>query len=130
MVKALDNQLEEGIRLATNPDEPIDQRKELAVWLKGPNDTLYGGLWGWTYFGWLYVDALWVHEGLRGTDFGTQLITIAETEAKKRGCHSARLETLSFQARPFYEKLGYQLFGEIPNHPAPHTMYFLSKRLE
>jgi hypothetical protein len=34
-----------------------------------------------------------------------------------------------FQARPFYEKLGYRVFGTLENHPAGHQHHFMTKQL-
>lgn len=129
LVQALDRALENDILKATNAPGPRETRSELAVWLKSSNGDVYGGLWGWTLFGWLYIDSLWILDSLRGSGFGSKLMEIAEEEARKRGCHSARLETMSFQARPFYEKRGYRLNGELPNYPYPHTLYYLVKTL-
>ncbi len=53
----------------------------------------------------------------------------AENFAKAKGFSYIRTETLSFQARPFYEKLGYKLFGELPDYPKGHTTYCLVKAL-
>lgn len=40
------------------------------------------------------------------------------------------LTTHSFQARPFYERFGYEVFGELSDHPAGHILYFMKKTLE
>ena len=64
-----------------------------------------------------------------GLDLETQLMSAAETEARRRGCHHALLDTFDFQARPFYEQLGYVAFGELEDFPRGHSRYFLSKHL-
>jgi hypothetical protein len=51
-----------------------------------------------------------------------------EAEARARGCIGVWLDTLSFQARPFYEKHGYALFGSIEDQPPGHARHFLFKR--
>ena len=48
--------------------------------------------------------------------------------AFERGCHSAWVETFSFQAPGFYRKLGYEPFGEL-DYPPGHKRIFLHKRL-
>jgi hypothetical protein len=53
----------------------------------------------------------------------------AETEAVARGCHSAWLDTFAFQARPFYERLGYTCFGELNDYPNGSARYFMKKTL-
>jgi GNAT superfamily N-acetyltransferase len=76
------------------------------------------------------VAALWVDEPHRGQGVGTQLLAEAEAEAERRGCLGVYLDTYSFQARPFYERLGYQLFGTLPDCPPGATKFYLYKRLD
>jgi hypothetical protein len=39
------------------------------------------------------------------------------------------LDTFEYQARPFYEKLGYQLFGTLDGYPPGYRQFYLCKRL-
>ena len=88
-----------------------------------------GGLWGWTSFEYLHIDVLYLPESQRGTGLGTQLMRQAEEEAVRRGCFGVWLDTFSFQARGFYEKLGYSVFGTIDDYPPGHSRFFLKKSL-
>jgi len=90
--------------------------------------SVIGGLWASTGYGWLYTQMLLVPESLRGQGVGQQLMAQAEDEARQRGCHHAWVDT-QFGARPFYEKLGYRVFGELPDYPPGHTRSFLQKAL-
>jgi ribosomal protein S18 acetylase RimI-like enzyme len=76
---------------------------------------------------WLRIDGLWVDNALRHRSIGTRLITRAENHAIARGCHSAWQTT--FQARGFYEAVGYEVFGTLDNFPAGQQQHFLRKRL-
>lgn len=107
--------------------EPENYRP-LAVFLRDAEGRVAGGLVGFTHWGWLFVSHLWVDERLRGEGYGRQLLSAAEGEAAARGCRQAYLDTFSFQARPFYEGLGYELFGALEDFPPGHTRYFLRKR--
>ncbi len=89
-----------------------------------------GGLWGLTYYGWLFVELLYVPEKLRRGGVATKLMHAAEQEAVRRGCSWAWLDTFTFQALGFYEKLGYQPFGELPEYPSGHRRVFLRKTLK
>lgn len=89
-----------------------------------------GGLWGVTAYDWLVIELLFVPEALRGTGVGTALLARAEELARQRDCIGAWLDTFSFQARGFYERLGYQLAGTIPDHPRGGARYFMIKRFE
>jgi GNAT superfamily N-acetyltransferase len=101
--------------------------RPLAIFLR-EEGRIAAGLAGETYCGWLFVKYLWVSEGLRGRGVGRDLMARAEVLARERGCHSAWLDTFSFQARGFYEKLGYEEFGRL-NYPPDHHRHFLRKRL-
>jgi GNAT superfamily N-acetyltransferase len=106
---------------------PSDSRT-VAVLLRDGDGAVVGGLWGRTGYGWLFVEFLVVPEELRGLDFGSRLMDRAEALAKERGCVGAWLTTFPFQARGFYEKRGYSLFGELENAPGDNARLFLRKR--
>lgn len=88
-----------------------------------------GGLTGRISFGWLFVELLFVPERLRGQGIGRKLMEQAEAVARAQGCVGIWLDTFTFQAPGFYQKLGYAVFGEIPDYPAGSSRFFLSKRL-
>jgi GNAT superfamily N-acetyltransferase len=102
----------------------------LAVLVSDPEtEEILGGLWAWTSFSVLHIDLLYLPEALRGTGLGRQLIQQAEEEAIRRGCLTAWLDTFSFQAPGFYQRLGYTVFGVIEDYPPGHSRYFLKKSL-
>ena len=88
-----------------------------------------GGLLGGTYWGWMYVDILWVKEEHRKTGIGSRLLARAEGEAKARGCHHVHLDTMSWQAPEFYKKHGYEVIGILPDIPSGNQKYLLMKAL-
>lgn len=88
-----------------------------------------GGLFGATGYGYLHVDMLFVPESLRGAGLGRRLMQQAEDEAARRGCRGSYLDTFDFQARGFYERIGYTVFGQIDDMPPGHTRFFLRKPL-
>jgi GNAT superfamily N-acetyltransferase len=90
---------------------------------------LAAGLYARMHFSWMFVDLLWVAEPVRGLGLGADLLAEAEEQARKHGCHSVWLDTFSFQAPDFYKKQGYEVFAELPDYPAGHRRYFLSKKL-
>jgi GNAT superfamily N-acetyltransferase len=90
---------------------------------------IVGGLIGATVWGWLELKLLWVSEHCRGRGYGTRLLRTAEEEARQRGCHHALLDTFDFQARGFYEALGYRAFASLADFPRGHSRIFLEKAL-
>ena len=103
--------------------------RPLVIAVRDLSNTIIGGLWGNTGFQWLFTQLLVVPEGLRGCGMGTELMRMAEAEATSRGCHGAWLDTFEFQARGFYERLGYECFARLPEYPAGFSRYFMKKSL-
>ena len=88
---------------------------------------LIGGAVGFVRFGWYFLDLLYVDAAYRNRGIGRQLLTAAEHFASDRQLVGVRLDTADFQARGFYEKMGYTLFGELADCPPGHTLYFFHK---
>ena len=107
----------------------LDDFRALALVITDDSGHTVGGLWGRTAFGWLFVELLFVPDSLRGQGLGRELMQRAEAEAITRGCHAAWLDTFEFQARGFYERLGYTCFGELNDYPPGFSRYFLRKML-
>lgn len=118
---------------------PQPTLRELGVFVEDENGKKQAGIVAETVGNWMYIQMLWVDESLRGKDVGTQLITEAEEEAKARGCRYSLVDTFSFQARPFYERMGYHMQMALEDYipdtrapedaPATHTRFFLTKIL-
>lgn len=87
------------------------------------------GLIGGTYWGWMYIDILWVHEDHRKQGIGSKLLHEAEQEALRRGCHHIHLDTMSWQAPLFYQKHSYEIIGILPDIPSGNQKYLLMKAL-
>ena len=88
-----------------------------------------GGVIAHVFGGWVYISLLWVDESLRNRGYGTALLDRMEREAARLGCGHAHLDTYSFEARPFYERHGYEVFGTLEDYPSGHRKYFLKKTL-
>jgi GNAT superfamily N-acetyltransferase len=88
-----------------------------------------GGVLGHTKWQWLYVATLWVADAVRGQGWGSKLMDAAEELARSRGCAHVSLDTFEYQARPFYEKRGYTLFGTLEGYPPGYRQFYLTKSL-
>jgi GNAT superfamily N-acetyltransferase len=109
---------------------PVGYR-ELAVLLRDlQRGETIGGLWARSAYDWLYIDLLFVPEQLRGGGLGTRLVRQAEAIALERGHVGTWVYTFEFQALGFYQKLGYEVFGVVPDHPRGQRCFFLHKRLQ
>ncbi len=108
---------------------PAASRQFGLVVREQPDGKIIGGLWGRMLRGWLFVELLVLPEHARGQGLGSELMSRAEAMVREQAGRGVWLDTFSFQARPFYEKLGYEVFAEIPDYPTPHRRFLLSKRL-
>ena len=97
--------------------------------LRGEQGDVLGGALGELWGGWLQITYLWVGKAARGAGHGARLVREAEAYARSRGAVGATVETHSFQARPFYERLGYEVFGTLEGYPPGHAKFFLKKPL-
>ncbi|MEB0045905.1 MULTISPECIES: GNAT family N-acetyltransferase [unclassified Pseudomonas] len=108
----------------------INDRQALAVTVRDAlTQQVLGGITGRTSLGLLFIELFYLPDALRGSGLGSRLLQAYEEEGRKRGCRSAVLYTLSFQAPGFYEKNGWQRFGEIPCDPEGSSRVFMSKTL-
>jgi ribosomal protein S18 acetylase RimI-like enzyme len=106
-----------------------DDAQPVAFVLRDAHGALVGGLSGWTWGGGLEGSLLRVHEDWRGQGHGARLLRAAERAAISQGYRQAVLDTYSFQAPGFYQRLGYEVAGVFENVPAGHQKYFLRKEL-
>ena len=102
--------------------------EEIAIVLKDDGGIVRGGIYALGWAGLLFIKWFWIDEGLRSKGHGRALLKAAEDEGRRRGCTGANLDTFEFQARPFYEKCGYQVFGML-DYPAGFKRYFMQKAL-
>lgn len=88
-----------------------------------------GGLWAMSLWGSFHINVVFVPEGLRGQGLGSELLAQAEAEARGRGWWHMWLDTYDFEARPFYERLGFEVFGQLDGTPPYLPRYFMRKVL-
>lgn len=98
------------------------------VFVRDGDGAIRAGLIGNCYAGWLFIALLWVHESLRRQGIGGGLIAAAERHATEFGCHSAWVDTFSFQGPDFYPRFGYREFARL-DYPPGHERIFFRKSL-
>jgi GNAT superfamily N-acetyltransferase len=105
-------------------------RRPLAVLVRDlETGEVIGGASGRTSLGLLFLDLFFLPPSLRGQGFGTEVLRKFEEEGRRRGCRSAVVYTISFQAPEFYVRQGWTEFGRIPCDPPGTCRVFLSKAL-
>jgi GNAT superfamily N-acetyltransferase len=121
--------LEDGLYEFNVAATGIDDGEDLAIFVRDENRKIRGGLYGWTWSGWLEISRLWVRAEERGKGLGSRLLAAAEAEGKRRGAHTAILDTHTFQAAAFYQKRGYRVYASLDGYPTGHGKVFLRKSL-
>lgn len=107
-----------------------DAHETFALLLRDPDSNeVIGGLYGKVSYRWLLIDLVSVPESMRGQGIGERLMRMAEEVAQKKNCTGIWLETFSFQAPEFYQKLGYSEFGRLADYPPGHTRLYYQKSL-
>jgi GNAT superfamily N-acetyltransferase len=121
--------LSQGLTDHALPHTRVPGFRPLGAFMRDEHGTLVGGVWGHVNWNWLSVNLVWVSETLRGAGHGRRLMAALEAAARERGCEHAHLDTFSYQARPFYEHLGYVVFGTLDDYPRGHRRFFMKKTL-
>ncbi|MCE9923926.1 GNAT family N-acetyltransferase [Aeromonas media] len=103
-------------------------RERIASFIKDEEGAVLGGILGEIKWGWLHIEGLWVDETIRHDGWGGRLLGAMEQYAQSQGITNYHLETTSFQALPFYQKQGYEVFGQLPDMPPGYVSYFLKKQ--
>ena len=115
--------------------EHAKQQKDLipgesfAFSLNDENTNITGGCTGAIFYGCLYIDLLWIEESVRGHGYGTKIMKAAEDLGKEKSCLFSTVNTMSFEALGFYQKLGYHVEFERSGYLKNSTFYFLRKDL-
>ena len=116
-----------GVRIFNFKMMGEEKSKPLMVVIRDDSGEIVGGIAGRTIYHQFLIEVLWVHDDKRGQGLGIQLMELAECEAKKRGCIAAQVDTLSFQAPKFYEKMGFKIVGKVSGVKDSPDRYFLLK---
>ncbi len=103
--------------------------KPLSILFRDDSEQVIAGLTGRSFWGFLHIEYLWVSEDERGNNLGSKLMRKAEEVACERNCVGVTLDTFSFQALGFYQKLGYSVIGRLNGYTDGHQRHYLSKRL-
>ena len=107
----------------------VELGRSLRIFLRDKGNQTVGGIAADLFGGWVYISLLWVDEKIRNQGLGSELLRRLEQEAVRLGCKYAHVDTYSFEAKPFYERAGYQVFGRLDDYPVGYCKYFLKKTL-
>lgn len=110
---------------AQNQDEYFEQEYNFIVY---DSNQIIGGAIGFIKYNWYFLDLLYIDKEYRGKNIGTRLINEIEKLAKKKELIGVRMETWDFQAKEFYEKMGYEVYATFEDCPPGTIDNFLRKK--
>ena len=123
-------ELVDGVRVYNRAITGHERPRAVAYFLRDDAGHIVGGAHGDLWGSSVHIAAMWVAESHRGKGHGAALLKAVESYAVSHEHVLAYLETTSFQARPFYESLGYRVFGELVGIAEGCTLFFLRKELK
>lgn len=119
--------LDEGISTFAMQQRELPPIESFGYFIRDEQNQLVGGCKGNYLYGCLYVDQLWVSESLRGQGYGTKLMQAALEYAKNKGCTFATVNTMDWEALPFYQQLGFEIEYVCKGFMKEAVCYFLRK---
>lgn len=122
------DQLRASLRAFNQSVTGLSTYHQIYIKAENKHKELIGGIYGKIAWQWLYIDLLWVHPEYRQAGLGKTLMQAIEKEANARDIFAYYVSTASFQAPVFYQKMGYQICGEIKDLPPGYTTYYLKKQ--
>ncbi|MCH8529304.1 MAG: GNAT family N-acetyltransferase [Saccharospirillum sp.] len=120
-------EIRQGLRKHNEPYLGGVRKTDVVCYLNNDEGAKIAGLVGEIWGNWLFVRYLWVDESHRKSGLGSQLLEKAESYAQSVGCHSSSLDTFSFQAKPFYERQGYEVQMVLNDYPISTKNYYMVK---
>lgn len=128
-LKALDRAITD-FNIQVIPELPRAEIHRLDFSVKNDLGELLGGIQAyWVNWGILHVELIYIFESYRRQGIASTLLRHAEQIAKQNKCYLAHLDTFDFQAKDFYLKHGYSVFGILENAPKGHSRYYMKKEL-
>jgi GNAT superfamily N-acetyltransferase len=118
-----------GMRAFNRAAVPELQSHKIVAAIRDADGILHGGVIGRMAGDSVYMEIVWTDDSTRGQGFGSAAMRLVEERARGLGAREAWLYTMSFQARPFYEKLGYTQFAELTWLGGRHARHFMRKDL-
>lgn len=100
-----------------------------AFFVRDAQQKIIGGCNGSTLYGCLYIDQLWVDESIRQQGYGRHLVNAALAFGVEKHCSFATVNTMSWEALGFYQKLGFEIEFQRTGFEHGSIFYFLRKSL-
>lgn len=121
------NFLTEGLHRQAAFKKELPSPQHFAYFLKDENGKIQGGITAMCYYGCLHIRELYINPAYQGQDWGTKLMAAAESHGRAQHCTMFTLCTMDWQARGFYEKLGYAVEFTRSGYEKGSSLYYMRK---
>ena len=118
-----------GLRAFNRARANWPERQHFNVVLRDSESDVRGGILASINYDVLVLEDVFIQENCRAGGHGARMMALAEEEGLRRGARLAVVSTFNWQARPFYEKLGYAVYAQLPYNEGRYTLYSLKKSL-
>lgn len=118
-----------GLSSYANEKKGLEPAEPFAFFLKDESEKIYGGCNGVLFYGFMYLDQLWVDQSLRGQGIGSELMKKVEEYASEKKCAMITLNTMDWEALEFYKIFGFKVDFSRTGLKNDSTLYYLSKKL-
>ncbi|NRA84114.1 MAG: GNAT family N-acetyltransferase [Gammaproteobacteria bacterium] len=105
----------------------VNNKQNIGCFIRDLQDNLIGGIYAQLTWGWCCIELLWIDDKYRGHNLARELVNKIEQHANDEGIDNFKVETASFQALEFYQKMGYELYATLDNFPIGHQNHYLNK---
>lgn len=125
----INNTIKQGVLAFNQPYFGVQEAKPFTIYIIDDNKSILCGLYGCHFDKYIRVDMTWVDESYRKKGFGKKLFQKLDEYARQKHCKYIQLDTFDFQAKPFYEKMGFECIGTIPKWVEGYDCHFMRKTL-
>lgn len=119
--------VQDGLRAFNTAVIGDGNERPISCFVRDARGRTVGGLVGHVRWRWLYVAKLWLPDAVRGHGVGSRVMAAIEEYAWSHDCLGVYLDTFEYQALPFYQKLGYELYGTLDGYPPGYRQFYLRK---
>jgi len=121
--------LEEQVAAVAVAAAGMGEEREFGIFVRGDDGRVLAGISGIVWARCCELQAMWVDDSLRGRGLARELMAGAEDEARRRGCSLVTFRAYDLLVTGWYERLGYETVGVIPDCPPGSAARWFSKKL-
>ena len=129
LTEGLKKKIDEGFSRHAIQMTGHDEKFDAVAFVAMEGESFVGAMVGQRFWNALHVKYVYIDEKYRGKGFGTRLMQRILAYGLEQKCPFAFVETMSFQALGFYQKMGFDLDFTRSGYAHGTSFHYLSKKL-